>query len=102
MVAGQGLAGLSVSLLSFLTIWLNPPHTHLAPTPADVRPAAFAYFTCAAAVMGISLLGYLAFPYMPFAQLHTLPEGSLRPCHPLEGLQCEFAGKHLSSVVASP
>lgn len=75
VVAGQGLAGLAVSLLSFLTTWLYPPHTHTTLTPEDVRPAAFAYFTGAAGVMAWSLLGYLTFPYLPFAQQHTVPEG---------------------------
>lgn len=72
VVAGQALAGLLVSLLSLLTTWLNPPQSHMAPTPADVRSAAVAYFTGSAGVMAAALLGYLALPHLRFAQQHTL------------------------------
>ena len=79
-MAGQALAGLAVAGLSLVTIWLNPAQTGAAPMPADVRPAAFAYFTGSACVMALSLVGYLAFPWLPFAQQYTVPEGASPSC----------------------
>jgi hypothetical protein len=75
VVAGHGVAGLAISLLSFVTTW-RASRSDAAPTPQEVSLPAFEYFSTAATVVGLGLLGYLLLPCIPFVQFWNSPEGS--------------------------
>lgn len=78
MSMGMGVGCVGVAAMSFFTLWATPRTAHV-PSAAEVAPAAFAYFTGSAAVLAISIVGYLLFFYLPYVQHHSMPPGFSKP-----------------------
>jgi equilibrative nucleoside transporter 1/2/3 len=67
VMTGQALAGLCVALVSFATIWVEPPH---ADSAAIVSHGAFHYFLATIAVLAMCVGSYFLLHTLPFFQFH--------------------------------
>ena len=68
----MAVSGFGVSALSFATVWATPSDASMAPrTPAQVAPAATAYFALSAALTAAAIGAYYALDYLPYWQHHS-------------------------------
>lgn len=68
----MAVSGFGVSALSFATVWATPSGGSIAPrTPADVAPAATAYFGVSAALTAAAVGGYIALGFLPYWRHHS-------------------------------
>eukprot|EP00884_Botryococcus_braunii_P019606 jgi/Botrbrau1/6329/Bobra.0339s0036.1 len=72
---GMAVAGLAVSALSGITLWAGAGATS-APTAADLRAEAIAYFAGSAVVVAIALCGYHLLRLLPFWRFQLELRGS--------------------------
>lgn len=69
---GMAVSGFGVSALSFATVWATPSDASMAPrTPAQVAPAATAYFAVSAALTAAAIGAYFALDYLPYWRHHS-------------------------------
>ena len=69
VLAGQAVAGVAVSVLSFITLWAAPV-SGAAATARSLTLPAFLYFAAATATMVACVVGYTAMWRWPFVRLH--------------------------------
>ena len=114
----MAVSGFGVSALSFATVWVTPSGGSIAPrTPADVAPAATAYFGVSAALTAAAVGGYVALGFLPYWRHHsasslagTCCSHSAHACIPqlwmqakrLRGRQEGSGGLHQSLPAAEP
>lgn len=93
---GMAVSGFGVSALSFVTVWATPSDASMAPrTPAQVAPAATAYFAVSAALTAAAIGAYFALNYLPYWRHHSA--ASLAGTHACTGVHeswlCVCVGK---------
>eukprot|EP01025_Chloroclados_australasicus_P003938 TRINITY_DN10941_c0_g1_i1.p1 TRINITY_DN10941_c0_g1~~TRINITY_DN10941_c0_g1_i1.p1 ORF type:complete len:647 (+),score=33.86 TRINITY_DN10941_c0_g1_i1:446-2386(+) len=84
VIGGQGVAGFTVSLVSFITLATGPPQHHKSSSSSSssaipwiqryqstVQKPAFYYFMTATIVMFLCIIGYVVLIYHPFVQYHV-------------------------------
>lgn len=83
----MAVSGFGVSALSFATVWATPSGGSIAPrTPADVAPAATAYFGVSAALTAAAVGGYAALGFLPYWRHHSASS--------LTGTCCSLCSAH--------
>ena len=77
VLAGQAVAGVSVSVVSFVTLWAAPPAA--APTAGAVAAPAIMYFVAATAVMALCAAAYAYMWKLPYVRCRWGIEGASSP-----------------------
>ena len=80
VMSGQGVAGMSVSIISLVST-LGTPCTGATPSDNEIEQASFSYFLVSTVVILMTLFAFLALTRSDFAQHYAFSEagGSPRP-----------------------